>query len=45
MARTKRLQLLLTEMEFEVLKNYAQSKQLSVSEVLRDYIKTLEKPS
>ena len=45
MARSKRLQLLLTEIEFEILKSYANSQQLSVSEVLRDYIKTLKKPS
>lgn len=44
MARAKRLQLLLTEIEFEILKSYANSQQLSVSEVLRDYSKTLEKP-
>ncbi len=42
MARTKRLQLLLSEQEFESLKKYAESKQLSVSEVLRDYIKSLQ---
>ncbi len=41
MARTKRLQLLLTEQEFESLKKYAESKNLSVSEILRDYIKSL----
>jgi hypothetical protein len=34
----------LTEIEFETLKTHAQSKQLSVSEILRDYIKTLKKP-
>ncbi|CCQ53407.1 hypothetical protein CWATWH8502_3602 [Crocosphaera watsonii WH 8502] len=45
MARTKRLQLLLSELEYETLKSYAQSQQIPMSEVLRDYIKTLEKPS
>jgi hypothetical protein len=45
MARTKRLQLLLSELEYETLKTYAQSKQVPMSEVLRDYIKTLKKPS
>lgn len=44
MARTKRLQLLLSEQEFEALKKYAESKQISVSEALRDYIKTLLNP-
>lgn len=45
MARTKRLQLLLSNLEYETLKNYAKSKQIPMSEVLRDYIKTLEKLS
>ncbi|WP_287717029.1 hypothetical protein [Crocosphaera sp.] len=34
MARTKRLQLLLSEIEYETLKSYAASKQVPMSEVL-----------
>ncbi|EHJ12369.1 hypothetical protein CWATWH0003_2922b5, partial [Crocosphaera watsonii WH 0003] len=33
MARTKRLQLLLSEIEYETLKSYAASKQVPMSEV------------
>jgi hypothetical protein len=35
----------LSETEYETLKLYAKAKQVPMSEVLRDYIKTLEKPS
>jgi hypothetical protein len=40
-ARKNRLQLLLSDLELQALKKYAESKQLSVSEVLRDLIKGL----
>jgi hypothetical protein len=40
-ARKNRLQLLLSDLELQALKKYAESKQLSVSEVLRDFIKGL----
>ena len=43
MARTKRLQLLLSEEEYEALNAFAKSKQIPMSEVLRDYIKSLKK--
>ena len=44
MARTKRLQLLLSEQEYAALQTYAKSRQIPMSEVLRDYIKTLQSP-
>jgi hypothetical protein len=40
--RKNRLQLLLSDLELEALKRYAETKQLSISEVLRDYIKSLQ---
>ena len=43
MARTKGLQLLLSEEEYSLLKVFAESKQIPMSEVLRDYIKTFKK--
>jgi hypothetical protein len=39
--RKNRLQLLLSDLELQALKKYAESRQLSVSEVLRDFIKSL----
>ena len=41
MARTKRIQLNVNELEYQRLKAYAESVDLSMSEVLRDYIKSL----
>ncbi len=41
MARNKRLQLLLSDLEYQTLKSYAELKQIPMSEVIRDYIKTL----
>jgi hypothetical protein len=45
MPRARRLQLLLSDAEYETLKTYADSKQVPMAEIIRDYIKTLEKPS
>ena len=41
MARSKRLQLIVSEKEYSKLKTYAESQELSMSEILRDYIKSL----
>jgi hypothetical protein len=41
--RQKKVNFWVNESEYERLANYAQSQQLSISEVLRDYIKSLPK--
>ena len=41
MARDKILRVRLSDREWEVLKNYAKSKDYTLSEVIRDYLKTL----
>jgi hypothetical protein len=41
MSREKMLRVRLSEKEFEILKEYAQSTDRQVSEVVRDYIKRL----
>jgi hypothetical protein len=41
---TTKLLLRLSDEEFERLKDYAESKQVSPAQVLRDYIKRLPKP-
>lgn len=41
MTREKYIKIRLTDDEFEKIKKYAQTKDLSVSEVIRDYIKRL----
>jgi predicted DNA binding CopG/RHH family protein len=38
--RTKRIQVVLSEDEFEKFKQYAKSKGLAMSEILRDYVKS-----
>lgn len=43
MPRTKMLRVLLSDEEFERLKDYAQSHDRLISEVIRDYIKRLPK--
>ena len=42
MARTKKVQCWVTNKEYEKLRQYAEKKELSMSEVLRDYIKCLD---
>ena len=44
MARNKIYNLRLTNEEWESLTNYAATKEFTVAEVLRDYIKGLSKP-
>ena len=39
--RDRRLEIRLNDLEFAALKAYAESKQLTVAEIVRDYIKTL----
>lgn len=43
MARDKSIKVRLTQEEFERINLYAESKDISVSEVIRDYIKRLPK--
>ena len=43
--RKKRIQVVLFESEMEQFKAYAEPECLSMSEILRDYIKSLIKPS
>ena len=45
MSREKKIQFNVNEREYGLLKRYAKSLNISMAEVLRDYIKTLEKPS
>jgi protein-arginine kinase activator protein McsA len=42
MARTKKMQFNVTTQEYETLKKVAERKNLSMAEVLRDYIKSLD---
>ncbi|MBO3458629.1 plasmid mobilization protein [Aetokthonos hydrillicola] len=42
MGREKKIQFNVSEKEYEKLKNYAQKAGLSMAEILRDYIKSLE---
>lgn len=42
MARTKTLQIRLNENEFFILEQYAKLQNVSMSEVLRDYVKSLK---
>jgi hypothetical protein len=44
MSRQKRFNMWLTDEEFQLLQKYAESKGISMAEVLRDYIKTLTPP-
>jgi hypothetical protein len=39
--RGKRIQVVLSDLEMEAFKKYAESKGLAMSEILRDYIKSL----
>ncbi len=41
MGREKKIQFNVNEQEYEALKKYAEEKQISMAEVLRDYIKRL----
>lgn len=41
MAREKKIQFNVNEQEYQLLKTYAESKNLSMAEILRDYIKSL----
>jgi len=41
MTRPKKIQFNVTNWEYEKLKNYAEAKNLSMAEILRDYIKSL----
>jgi uncharacterized protein (DUF111 family) len=43
--RPKKIQFYVNEKEYEDLKQYAEDLNISMAEVLRDYIKTLRKPS
>ena len=42
MARQKKIQFYVNELEYEQLKRYADTLRISVAEALRDYIKSLE---
>ncbi len=44
MARQKKMQFWISEKEYEQLKQYAESENLSMGEILRDYIKSLPQP-
>ena len=44
MSRPKKIQFNVNEREYQRLKEYAESVDLSMAEVLRDYIKTLTHP-
>ncbi|MBN3948120.1 MAG: hypothetical protein V7K14_27175 [Nostoc sp.] len=41
MARQRKMQFNVTEEEYQILKEYSEKKELSMAEILRDYIKTL----
>lgn len=43
MAREKKIQFWVNDLEYKQLKDYAESKQIAVGELLRDYIKSLPK--
>ncbi len=45
MARERKMQFNVTEEEYQIIKEYSQKKQLSMAEILRDYIKTLALPN
>jgi hypothetical protein len=44
MARDKRLEIRLTEEDYRKLEAYANQKDISMAQVLRDYIKRLPRP-
>ncbi|BAZ24635.1 CopG domain protein DNA-binding domain protein [Kalymmatonema gypsitolerans NIES-4073] len=44
MARQKKMQFYLSQLEYTQLQEYADEKEISMAEVLRDYIKTLPQP-
>jgi hypothetical protein len=44
-ARQRKMQFNVTEDEYQIIKEYSEKKQLSMAEILRDYIKTLTLPS
>ena len=39
--RTRKIQVVVSESEMEAFRKYAESKELAMSEILRDYIKSL----
>ncbi len=41
MARQRKMQFNVTEEEYQIIKEYSEKKELSMAEILRDYIKTL----
>lgn len=41
MVRQRKMQFNISEEEYQIIKEYSQKKQLSMAEILRDYIKTL----
>jgi hypothetical protein len=43
MTRPRKIQFNVTEQEYQALKAYAEVKNLSMAEILRDYIKSLSK--
>ncbi|MCT0253716.1 ribbon-helix-helix protein, CopG family [Synechocystis sp. PCC 6714] len=43
--RNKRIQVVLSEAELDQFRQYAERKGVSMSEILRDYIKLVSKPS
>ncbi len=45
MSRPKKIQFNVNEREYQKLKEYAETVDLSMAEVLRDYIKSLTPPS
>jgi hypothetical protein len=44
-ARQRKMQFNVTEEEYQVIKEYSEKKQLSMAEILRDYIKSLALPA
>ena len=42
--RTRKIEVRLSENEYNLLQDYAESKQQPMAEVLRDYIKSMRKP-
>jgi hypothetical protein len=44
MARQKKMQFWISEKEYEQLKQFAERENLSMGEILRDYIKSLPQP-
>lgn len=45
MARQRKMQFNVSEKEYQIIKEYSEKKELSMAEILRDYIKTLTLPN